>query len=155
MAQRDIAHKSANSKRASSAYVPPLQRTEGQPPPIAANGGLSYMSLDRDGDAGTTAAFDDALNEIATGEVQRVIDAIANAPPGPIETKWGPGFRTYDECLGYIRAKDIEAPEGGLALPLPYSVFERSNYSIVSSNTVWRDPARADTAKASPQEREG
>ena len=27
----------------SSVYVPPLQLTEGQPPPIAANGGLSYM----------------------------------------------------------------------------------------------------------------
>ena len=33
----------------SSAYVPPFQLTEGQPPPIAANGGLSYMSFDRDG----------------------------------------------------------------------------------------------------------
>ena len=40
----------------SSTYVPTLQRTEGQPPPIAANGGLSYMSFDRNGDAGTAAA---------------------------------------------------------------------------------------------------
>ena len=31
-----------------SAYVPPLQRTEGQPAAIAANGGLSYMSFDRE-----------------------------------------------------------------------------------------------------------
>jgi hypothetical protein len=149
MAQLDIAHKNAtaSSKRSSSAYVPPLQRTEGQPPPIAANGGLSYMSLDRDGDAGTTAAFNDALKEIEIGEVQRVIDSIANAPSGPIETKWGPGFRDYDSCLEYIRAKGIKAPEGGLALPLPYSIYERSNYSIVSSNAVWRDPARADLAK--------
>ena len=38
----------ASTNKASSAYVPPLQRTEGQPPPIAANGGLSYMSFDRD-----------------------------------------------------------------------------------------------------------
>ena len=38
-----------NTKRASSAYVPTLQRTTGQPPPIAANGGLSYMSFDRNG----------------------------------------------------------------------------------------------------------
>ena len=37
----------ADMERASSAYVPPLQRTEGQPPPIAAHGGLSYMSFDR------------------------------------------------------------------------------------------------------------
>ena len=31
----------ADKERASPAYVPPLQRTEGQPPPIAAHGGLS------------------------------------------------------------------------------------------------------------------
>jgi len=49
-----------NREKASSAYVPPLQRTEGQPPPIAANGGLSYMSFDREGDAGTTQAIQDA-----------------------------------------------------------------------------------------------
>ena len=33
----------SGTKTAMSAYVPPLQRTEGQPPPIAAHGGLSYM----------------------------------------------------------------------------------------------------------------
>ena len=49
----------------SSVYVPPLQLTEGQPPPIAANGGLSYMSFDRDGDAGTAAATAAALRQIA------------------------------------------------------------------------------------------
>jgi hypothetical protein len=37
-------------------YVPPLQRTAGQPPPIAAKGGLSYMSFDRQSDSGTAAA---------------------------------------------------------------------------------------------------
>ena len=58
----------ADTQRASSAYVPTLQRTEGQPPPIAANGGLSYMSFNRDGDAGTTAALEDALTQIAGGE---------------------------------------------------------------------------------------
>src|SRR6201991_4683863 len=86
------------TKRVSSAYVPPLQRTAGQPPPIAANGGLSYMSFDRDGDAGTTKAIQDALAEIADGEGKRVTDMINNAPPGaPIKTKWGLGFRKYDE----------------------------------------------------------
>src|SRR4249920_1572587 len=64
--------------KASSAYVPPLQRTEGQPPPIAANGGLSYMSFDRNGDAGTAKALEDALAEVAGGEAQRVIDMIDN-----------------------------------------------------------------------------
>ena len=34
---------------------------------IAANGGLSYMSFDQDGDAGTAAATEAALQQIATG----------------------------------------------------------------------------------------
>lgn len=134
-------------KIASTVYVPPLQRTEGQPPPIAANGGLSYMAFDRDGDAGTGEALKDALALIAGGEGQRAIAAIENAPPGPIETRWGRGFRTYDECLADIRARGVEAPEGGLALPLPYTVHEQPTYSVVPSHAVWRDPARADVAE--------
>jgi hypothetical protein len=137
----------ADTTRVSSAYVPTLQRTQGQPPPIAANGGLSYMSFDRDGDAGTAAALEDALAQIAEGEGQRVIDMIDKAPPGPIETRWGRGFRDYDGCLDYIRANGIAAPEGGLALPLPYTVHERPTYSVVPSNAIWRDPARADVAE--------
>src|SRR5229473_5415655 len=109
-------NKVADTQRASSAYVPPLQRTEGQPPPIAAHGGLSYMSFDREGDAGTAEALKDALAEIAEGESQRVIDMIAKASPGPIETRWGLGFRDYDECVKYIRqSNSIKAPKGGLA----------------------------------------
>ncbi len=136
------------AKTASPGYVPPLQRTEGQPPPIAANGGLSYMAFERGGDAGTGEAFKDALAEMETGESQRVIRMIESAPPGqPIETRWGPGFRTYDECLAHIRAQGITAPDGGVALPLPYTIDERSTYSIVSSNALWRDPARADLAE--------
>ena len=130
----------------SSAYVPSLQRTEGQPPPIAANGGLSYMSFDRDGDAGTAKALADALAEIESGESQRLLDRIDQAPPGPVETRWGPAFRDYDQCLAWIRAKGIAAPAGGVALPLPYTVYERPTYSIVPSNAIWRDPARADVA---------
>src|SRR5271163_3198352 len=137
----------AETEKASSAYVPPLQRTEGQPPPFAAHGGLSYMSFDLDGDAGTAAALEDALTEIAEGESQRVIEMIGKAPPGPIKTRWGLGFRDYDECLKYIRqSNSIKAPKGGLALPLPYTVYERPSYSVVPSNTLWRDPARADVA---------
>ena len=64
----------------------------------------------------------------------------------PIETRWGPGFRDYDACVDYIRAKGIKAPEGGVALPLAYTVYERPSYSIVPSNALWRDPARADIA---------
>ena len=136
----------------SSAYVPPFQLTVGQPTPIAANGGLSYMSFDQDGDAGTAAAMEAAVRQVAEGEGQAVIDMIENAPPGPIETRWGLGFRSYDECLEYIRASNIEVPEGGVALPLRYTIFEQPSYSVVSSNAIWRDPTRADMAKMFRQE---
>ena len=138
----------AAGTKAPALYVPPLQRTAGQPPPIAANGGLSYMAFDRDGDAGTAAATEAAFAEIADGDGQAIIDMLENAPSGPIETKWGVGFRDYAECLEHIRANNITAPEGGLALPLRYTVHEHPSYSIVSSNALWRDPARAVDAKA-------
>src|ERR1700722_4585997 len=125
MSQAEIAdsNAAAGTKRVSSAYVPTLQRTAGQPPPIAANGGLSYMSFDRNGDAGTAAALEDALSQIADGEGQRVFDMVDKAPAGPIETRWGLGFRNYDGCMDFIRAKGIKAPDGGLTLPLPYTVY--------------------------------
>src|SRR5580698_5430130 len=107
-------HVGGAAERVSSVYVPSLQLTEGQPPPIAANGGLSYMSFDRDGDAGTAAATKAALHQLAEGQGQAVSDLLDNAPPGPIDTKWGVGFRSYSECLEYIRANNIEAPEGGV-----------------------------------------
>ena len=129
-------------------YVPLLQRTEGQPPPNAANGGLSYMSFDRNGDAGTEAAIETALKQIADGEGQAVIDMIESAPPGPIATKWGLGFRRYAECIAYIRDNNIKAPEGGVAIPLRYTIDEQPSYSIVSSNGLWQDPARQAQAKA-------
>src|ERR1700733_5143188 len=133
----------ADMERASSAYVPSLQRPEGQPEPIAAHGGLSYMSFDRDGDAGTAVALDDALAEIASGESQRLTEMIEKAPPGPIKTKWGLGFRSYDECMEHIRqSNSIKAPPGGVALPLPYTVYERPSYSVVPSNAIWHDPVR-------------
>ncbi len=136
----------------SSAYVPPLQRTRGQPPPIAANGGLSFMSFDRGGDAGTAAALEAALRQIAEGHGRALIDRLDHAPPGPIETPWGVGFRRYRECLDYIRANHIRAPEGGVALPLRYSIDEQPSYSVVSSNALWRDPARAEEARLLRQE---
>src|SRR5579864_2579679 len=108
MSQFEVADNNiaTDMERASSAYVPPLQRTEGQPPPIAAHGGLSYMSFDRNNDAGTAKAIEDALAEIAEGEGQRVIDMIDKAPPGPIKTKWGLAFREWDECVAYIRSSN-------------------------------------------------
>ena len=111
MSQSEIADRgAAEEPKRASAYVPSLQRTAGQPPPVAANGGLSYMSFDRDGDAGTTAALEDALALIAGGEGKRVADMISDAPPGaPIQTKWGLGFRKYDECVDYIRRNNAIA----------------------------------------------
>ena len=138
----------ADTEAVSSAYVPPFELTNGQSPPFAANEGLSYMSFDQDGDAGTAAATEAALSQITEGEGQVVIDTLDDAPPGPIETKWGVGFRDYSECLEYIRANNIEAPDGGLALPLRYTVHEQPSYSIVSSNALWRDPEREADAKA-------
>jgi hypothetical protein len=136
------------SNRVSTAYVPPLQITRGQPAPFAANGGLSYMSFDRDGDAGTTAATEAALRQIAQREGHAIIEMLENAPAGPIETKWGVGFRSYSECMEHIRANKIKAPEGGVALPLRYTIYEQPSYSIVSSNALWRDPTRATEAEA-------
>jgi len=134
-------------KKASS-YIPPFELTEGQSAPFAANGGLSYMSFDHDGDAGTAAATEAALLQIATGEGQAFMHKLENAPPGPIETEWGVGFRNYSECLAHIQANNIKAPEGGLALPLRYTIYEQPSYSIVSSNAIWKDPLRKDEAKA-------
>ena len=148
MSPLDVAdNKVADPHDGTVAYVPPLERTAGQPEPFAAHGGLSYMAFDRDGDAGTAVALEDALAEIASGESERLTDMLDKAPPGPIKTKWGLGFRSYDECLEYIRqSNSIKAPPGGVALPLPYTVYERPSYSVVPSNAIWRDPARAETA---------
>src|SRR6266853_2436084 len=69
----DVAdNKIADPHDGTVAYVPPLERTAGQPEPFAAHGGLSYMAFARDGDAGTAVALEDALAEIASGESQRV-----------------------------------------------------------------------------------
>ena len=135
-----------------TSFVPKLELTAGQPSPIADNGGLSYMSFDRGGDAGTGAATEAALAQIATGEGQALTEMLEKAPPGPIETKWGIGFRRYSECLEYIRSNNIEAPEGGLAIPLPYTIHEQPSYSIVSSNALWSDPEREEEAKALRQD---
>jgi hypothetical protein len=130
-----------------AAYVPTLQLTKGQGAPIAANGGLSYMSFDVDGDAGTTVATEEALQLIRSGKGQAVIDSIDATPPGPVETQWGTGFRSYEECVKHINEQGLEAPQGGVVLPLRYTVEEQPTYSIVSSNALWRDPARAEQAE--------
>jgi hypothetical protein len=148
----DIENNVGGARKASSAYVPPFQLTKGQAAPIAANGGVSYMSLDRNGDAGTAAATKDAIDQTKIAEGQTIIDLLENAPPGPIETRWGLGFRSHAECMEYIRANNMDAPEGGVVVPLRYTIYEQPSYSIVPSNALWRDPSRADIAKALRQE---
>jgi hypothetical protein len=138
----------ATEQTTTSAYVPPFQLTKGQSAPIAAHGGVSYMAFDRDGDAGTAAATADALRQIASGSGQKLIEQIESASPGPIKTRWGLGFRSHAECVEYIRTSGIEAPEGGVALPLRYTVHEEPSYSVVSSNALWRDLSRVADAKA-------
>ena len=135
-------HTAAITETVSSTYVPTLQLTEGQPPPIAANGGLSYMAFERDGDAGTAAATEAGLRLVAEGGAQAVLDRFDNAPPGPIDTKWGIGFRSYSECVEHIQSNNIEAPEGGVVVPLRYTVLEQPTYAVVSPNSMWHDPAR-------------
>jgi len=142
----------AETNGAAHSYVPTLELTDGQAPPIAANGGLSYMSFDQNGDAGTAAATEAALHEIAAGEGRALIERLDNAAPGPIETRWGAGFRTYSECVEHIRTSGMKAPEGGVALPLRYTIHERPSYSIVTSNAIWRDPAREADATVLRQE---
>jgi len=138
----------ATEQTTTSAYVPPFQLTKGQSAPIAAHGGMSYTAFDRDGDAGTAAATADALRQIASGSGQKLIEQIESASPGPIKTRWGLGFRSHAECVEYIRTSGIEAPEGGVALPLRYTVHEEPSYSVVSSNALWRDLSREADAKA-------
>ena len=77
------------------------------------------MSFDMNGDAGTAVALEQAVELMATGEPQRVVDMIQNAPPGGIETKWGTGFRRYTECLEHMREHQLYQPldEGAVARP--------------------------------------
>ena len=128
------------------AYVPEIELTAGQPAPIAANGGLSYMSFDQDGDAGTRRAISDALALIEAGDAWAATSYLDDAPSGPIETKWGIGFRRFSECMAHIRESGMRAPEGGIVVPLRYTVNEHPSYSIVPSNALWKDKGRATDA---------
>ena len=142
----------SNPHPTSHIYSPPFQLTDGQAKPFAANNGLSYMYLDRNGDSGTTAATEDALQQISEGMGQIIIDMIEDSPPGPIETRWGIGFRDYGECLQYIIDQGITAPEGGLVVPLRYTVSELPSYTIVPSNAFWHDPKNTKQIEAMRKE---
>ena len=135
-----------DAPRTRSVYVPDRELTIGQAPPIAANEGLSYLSFDRGGDAGTEAATEDAISQAVKGEGRKFMETLENVS-GPIETKWGKGFKRYSQCLEYIESTNMAVPEGGVALPLPYTVDEFPSYSIVPSNQLWNDPSRKDDSK--------
>ena len=136
------------------AYIPKPEYTKGQPAPIAANKGLSYMSFDSNGDGGSTAATLAALDQIRGKQNNRSELNAASRSDGGILTKWGIGFREYEECVEYINNAQFDVPEGGVALPLRYSINEQPSYSIVPSNVLWRDPDRALDAETLRQEEE-
>jgi len=50
--------------------------------------------------------------------------------------------------MNYIRGKNLTAPEGGIVVPLRYSINENPSYSIVPSNGLWKDPDRQSDAQA-------
>jgi len=101
--------------------VPPLQRTEGQPPPIAAHGGCPTCPFDREGDAGTAAALEDALAEIGRGRGPALTDTIAKGTTGPIKTKWASGSRLRRVFEVHPRVDSIKAPAAAWHCPLPYT----------------------------------
>ena len=136
------------------AYIPKPEYTKGQPAPIAANNGLSYMSFDSNGDGGSTAATLAALDQIRGKQNSSSELNATSRSDGGIPTKWGIGFREYEECVEYINNAQFDVPEGGVALPLRYSINEQPSYSIVPSNVLWRDPARALDAETLRQEEE-
>ena len=136
------------------AYIPKPEYTKGQPAPIAANNGLSYMSFDNNGDGGSTAATLAALDQIRGKQNNSSELNATSRSDGGILTKWGIGFREYEECVEYINNAQFDVPEGGVALPLRYSINEQPSYSIVPSNVLWRDPARALDAETLRQEEE-
>ena len=136
------------AKISNKLYVPTLELTKGQPKPIAANEGRHYAAFDRHGDAGTGAATEAAIRQAMEGDGRKVTRMLETAPPGPIQTPWGLGFREYDECVAHIREQGLTAPDGGVVLPLRYTISENPSYSIVPSNALWRDPARQQEADA-------
>ena len=94
-------------------FIPKPEYTKGQPAPIAANNGLSFMSFDRNGDGGSAAATAAALDQIRDPKnVNSELD-LAHDANGGIRTKWGLGFTEYDDCVSYINTRKFDIPEGG------------------------------------------
>ena len=107
MSQIDTADRTESE---SSAYVPTLQLTEGQPAPIAANGGLSYMSFDKNGDAGTAEALKDVFALIEEGAGVRMNIGIADLEIVREETKWVTGLSRESGSSGEPGNIDARLP---------------------------------------------
>lgn len=103
---------------------------------------LSCCTPQVDGDGGSLAAESALMEQILSGIGQRTDEMIEGAPPGPIETKWGLGYRSFGECMEHIKAENDLTPEGALRIPLRYSVFEEPSYAVVPSYRVWSDKSR-------------
>ena len=163
MGQLEVADRNAaaDTKGVSSAYVPPLQRTQGQPPPIAANGGLSYLSFDRNGDAGPGKALDDALATIAEGESQRVGSTlIRNAPSRAsiTETRWGPRVppATTSAFEPTSARTGSKAPTAARrCCPALYGLRAADLLRRHVQRALWRDPAARRNGGDPAPEREG
>ena len=109
------------------------------------------MSFDRDGDAGTAEALEDALAEIAErrGPARHRHDR-QRAARARSRPSGASAFRDYDECLEYIReSNSIKAPEGGVALPLRLyrlraaDLFDRSVQRALARPGARRDWRRS------------
>ena len=53
-------------------FIPKPEYTKGQPAPIAANNGLSFMSFDMNSDGGSTAATAAALDQIRDSKLSLI-----------------------------------------------------------------------------------
>ena len=67
--------------------------------------------------------------------------------PAPSKPSGVSGFVSTQSAWNNIRSNNIEAPEGGVVLPLRYTVLEQPTYAIVSANSMWQDPARVADAE--------
>ena len=148
--EEDVAqHAGAATETASSVYVPSLQLTAGQAPPVAANGGLSYMAFDRDGDAGTAAAIEAALRQVAEGEGQVVIDRLKNASlPAPSRPSGGSGFAPGKSAWRISGRTASKRPKAAWWFPFATPSWRSRSTPLSRRTRLWRDPVRAAEAEA-------
>ena len=101
------------------------------------------MQFEANGDGGGAVATADALRQIEEGGTQEVIEMLQSAPPGPVTTEWGVGYRGYNECWEAIQKENLPLKEGEIRVPMRYTVNEAPSYEVVTSNALWKDPSKA------------